>query len=403
MPNTSISYFARTNARKPHRIFGIKQADRLSHMYVIGKTGTGKSTLLETLIRQDIVAGRGAAFIDPHGDLVERIAGSIPERRNSDTIYLDVASPKLSFGYNPFVRVSPGLRPLVASGLMDVFKKLWSDSWGPRMEHILRNALLALLDQPEAAMPDILSLLTDKSFRYRAVTRINNAQVRAFWRDEFPKYSLRIKSDGISPIQNKVGAFLADPKLRRILTRGDGAIRLRKIMDEGKVLLINLSHGKIGADSAGLLGGLMVTSLGSAAFSRAFIPEAKRRPFFLYVDEFQSFTTLSFANMLAELRKFGVGAVLSHQYRQQLEPDIRHAVLGNAGTLISFRLGSHDASLIADEFAPIFSRRDLLTLPNHDIYVKLMIDGAPSKPFSATTLRPPNMVVSKRVPLHKLS
>jgi hypothetical protein len=388
MQEEEISYFARTNAREPHRPFGIKQADRLFHMYVIGKTGTGKSTLLETLIRQDIAAGRGCALIDPHGDLVERIATSIPKPRRADTVYLDVPDPKVPYGYNPFVRVSPGLRPLVASGLMDVFKKLWSDSWGPRMEHILRNALLALLDQPEAAMPDILALLTDKSFRYRTVAKIENAQVRAFWRDEFPKYTFRVQADGISPIQNKVGAFLADPKLRRILTRSDGTIRLRQIMDEGKVLLINLAQGKIGADSAGLLGGLLVTSLGSAAFSRALMPEAKRRAFFLYVDEFQSFTTLSFANILAELRKFGVGAVLSHQYQRQLEPDIRHAVLGNAGTLIVFRLGAHDAASIAHEFEPTFNRHDLLTLPNHDIYLKLMIDGAPSTPFSATTLVP---------------
>lgn len=383
-----ISYFARTNGRVPHKRFGITQADRLSHVYLIGKTGTGKSTLLETLIRQDIDAGRGCALLDPHGDIVERIASSIPDRRAADVVYFDVPDPKLGFGYNPFARVGAGLRPLVASGLMDVFKKMWDDSWGPRMEHILRNALLALLDQPSATMPDILSLLTSKSFRERVVAKIENTQVRAFWQTEFPKYSFRLQADGISPIQNKVGAFLADPKLRRILTRDDGQIRLRQIMDEGKVLLVNLSQGKIGADSASLLGGLLVTSLGSAAFSRAYLPEDQRRPFFLYVDEFQSFTTLAFANMLAELRKFGVGTVLAHQYLHQLDPDIRHAVLGNAGTLIAFRLGAYDARLIAQELEPTFDRHDLLTLPNHDIYLKLMIDGAPTRPFSATTLGP---------------
>jgi hypothetical protein len=238
-------------------------------VYVIGKTGTGKSTLLETLIRQDIDAGRGCALLDPHGDLVERIAGSISERRAADIGYFDVPDPKLCFGYNPFARVGYGLRPLVASGLMDVFKKMWDDSWGPRMEHILRNALLALLDQPNATMPDILSLLTSKSFRERVIANIENTQVRAFWQTEFPKYSFRLQADVISPIQNKVGAFLADPKLRRTLTRSDGQIRLRQIMDEDQVLLVNLSQGKIGADSSSLLGGLLVTSLGSAAFSRA--------------------------------------------------------------------------------------------------------------------------------------
>ena len=383
-----ISYFARTNGREPHQLFGIRQSDRLSHIYVIGKTGTGKSTLLETLIRQDIEDGRGCALLDPHGDLVERIAGTIPEHRASDVVYFNVPDPKLGLGYNPYVPVSPGLRPLVASGLMDVFKKMWDDSWGPRMEHILRNALLALLDQPSAAMPDILSLLTSRTFRERVIASIENKQVRAFWQTEFPRYSFKLQADGISPIQNKVGAFLADPKLRRILTRQDGQIRLRQIMDEGKVLLVNLSQGRIGADSAALLGGLLVTSLGSAAFSRAYMPEDQRRPFYLYVDEFQSFTTLAFANMLAELRKFGVGTVLAHQYLHQLDPDIRHAVLGNAGTLIAFRLGASDAARIAREFESVFSRLDLLTLPNHDIYLKVMIDGAPSRPFSATTSGP---------------
>jgi hypothetical protein len=258
------------------------------------------------------------------------------------------------------------------------------------MEHILRNALLALLDQSHAAMPDILSLMTDRSFREGVIANIENKQVRAFWQTEFPKYSFRLQADGISPIQNKVGAFLADPKLRRILTREDGQVRLREVMDEGRVLLVNLSHGKIGADSASLLGGLLVTSIGSAAFSRGYLPESQRRPFFLFVDEFQSFTTLAFANMLAELRKFGVAVTVGHQYLHQLEPDIRHAVLGNAGTVISFRLGATDAPLIARELEPAFDRQHLLTLPNHDIYLKLMIDGAPSCPFSATTMFRPS-------------
>ena len=387
MHESSLSYLGHTNGRDAQR-FGIKQADRLSHIYIIGKTGTGKSTLIETLICQDIAAGRGCALLDPHGDLVERIAGTLPDRRAGNVVYFDVSDPHIGYGYNPFVRVSPGLRPLVASGLMDVFKKMWDDSWGPRMEHILRNALLALLDQPHATMPDILTLLTSRSFRERAIDNIANKQVRAFWQSEFPKYSVRLQADGISPIQNKVGAFLADPKLRRILTREDGQIRLRQIMDEGKVLLINLSQGKIGADSASLFGGLLVTSVGSAAYSRAYIPEDRRRPFFLYVDEFQSFTTLAFANMLAGLRKFGVGTVLAHQYLHQLDTDLRHAVLGNAGTLIAFRLGAYDARQLAAELEPAFDEHDLLTLANHDIYLKLMIDGAPSRPFSATTIAP---------------
>lgn len=383
-----VSYFAQTNARRPYRRVGIKQADRLSHVYVIGKTGVGKTTLLETLIQQDIEAGRGCALIDPHGDLVERIAARIPPHRATDTVYLNVPDPLQPYGYNPLAQVSPGMRPLVASGILEVFKKMWDDAWGARMEHILRNALLALLDQPAATLPDILLLLTSKEFRWRVLANVQNPQVKAFWRHEFPKYSFRYQADGIAPIQNKVGAFLADPKLGRLLTQGEQSIRLRSIMDGSGVLLVNLSQGKIGIDSSSLLGGLLITSLGSAAFSRAYAEAATRRPFHLYVDEFQNFTTLALANMLSELRKFGVGMVLAHQYLHQLEPDIRHAVLGNAGTLISFRLGAYDAALIAKEFEPVFGRRDLLNLPNHEIYLKLMIDGTPSPPFSAMTLRP---------------
>lgn len=381
-----ISYFAHTNARFPHRPFGIKQADRLSHMYVIGKTGVGKTTLLETLILQDILNGRGCTLIDPHGDFVERVASKVTEHRQDDLIYLNIPDDELSYGYNPLTRVSAELRPLVASGLMDVLKKMWHDAWGVRMEHILRNALLALLDQPSAILPDILLMITDKDFRRQALVNVENEQVRAFWQNEFPKYSYRYQADGIAPIQNKIGAFLADPRLFRLLTRSDGQIRLRSIMDEGKVLLVNLAKGRIGEDSASLLGGLLVTSLGLAAFSRANVPESERQPFHITVDEFQNFTTLSLANMLSELRKYGVGVTLANQYLFQLETDIREAVIGNAGTLISFRLGAHDADFIAREFEPVFDHIDLLNLPNHDFCIKLMIDGEPSKPFSATTM-----------------
>lgn len=390
---SDISYFAETNARCTHTPFGIKQADRLSHIYAIGKTGVGKTTLLETLITQDIKAGRGCALIDPHGDFVERLVENTPSHRRDDLIYFNIADPKLPYSYNPLTRVSFGLRPLVASGLMDVLKKMWDDAWGVRMEHILRNAILALLDQPSAILPDVLLMIADKSFRYRAMKNIENHQVRKFWQNEFPKYSYRYQADGIAPIQNKIGAFLADPRLHKILTRSDGQIRLRKLMDEGKILLVNLAKGRLGEDSSSLFGGMIVTSLGLAAFSRVNVSESKRRPFYVYVDEFQNFTTLSLANMLSELRKFGVGVVLAHQYLHQLDPDIREAVIGNAGTLISFRIGASDAGFIAREFEPKFAPVDLLNLPNHDVYLKLMVDGAPSKPFSATTLKAENLPI----------
>ena len=377
---SDISYFAHTNARHRFRTFGIKQADRLSHLYVIGKTGVGKTTLLETLITQDILVGRGCALIDPHGDFVERVASNIPEHRRGDLVYLNVPDTQQPYGYNPLTRVSFDLRPLVASGLMDVLKKMWHDAWGVRMEHILRNALLALLDQPSAILPDILLMIADKDFRRQALGNVENKQVLKFWKNEFPKYSYRYQADGIAPIQNKVGAFLADPRLYRILTRRDGQLRLRSLMDEGKILLVNLSKGRIGEDSASLLGGLIVTSLGLAAFSRANVPEKERRPFYITIDEFQNFTTLSLANMLSELRKFGVGMALAHQYLHQLDPDIREAVIGNAGTLISFRLGAKDAAFIAREFEPVFDHVDLLNLPNHDIYTPLTSE--PENPWA---------------------
>ena len=384
-------HFARTNARRPFRSFGIKQSDRFSHMYVIGKTGVGKTTLLETLFHQDLEAGNGCALIDPHGDFVERVAGSVPSHRKADVVYLNVPDASQPFGYNPISRVSPERRSLVASGLMEVFKKMWADAWGVRMEHILRNTLLALLDQPTAKLADIPVLLNDKDFRKQVLKGVTNEQVRQFWQFEYERYSPRYRADTIAPILNKAGAFLADTRLNRILNRADGQIRLRTMIDQGKVLLVNLARGKIGEDSAALLGGLLVTSLGLAAYSRADMPEKERRPFFIYVDEFQNFNTLAIANMLSELRKFGVGMVLAHQYLHQLEPDIRHAVLGNAGTLISFRLGPEDAAFIAREFEPYLDHLDIMNLPNHQVYVKLMVDGEPFRPFSATTLPPDHM------------
>lgn len=395
LPASSISYLAHVKFRSDRRLFGIKQRDRLSHVYVIGKTGTGKSTLLETLIRQDIEAGRGAMLIDPHGDLVERVARAVPARRCADLSYLDATDRTQPFGYNPLKQVHPERIPLAASGLIEAFKKLWPDAWGVRMEHVLRNALYALLEQKDATLADVLRLLSEKDYRRELSARLRNEPVRRFWRSEFDAYSLRYRADSIAPIQNKVGAFLADPNMRRILTTPERPISIRSIMDKGQILLVNLSKGRIGEDSAALLGALLVTTAGLAAYSRAELPEIERRPFYLYVDEFQTFTTLAVANMLAELRKYGVGAVFAHQYLHQLEPEVRHAVLGNAGTIISFRLGAEDAALIGREFEQRLTPLDLLKLPNHDIYLKLMIDGEPSAPFSATTVMPHELDILK--------
>ena len=392
-----ITYFAKTNFRDQSDIwgtktFGIKQADRLAHLYAIGKTGTGKTTLLETLIRQDIESGKGVALIDPHGDLVERIAENIPEHRKNDLVYFNVPDASQPWGYNPLKHVRPDKRPLAASGLLEVFKKMWDDSWGPRMEHIIRNSLLALLDMPDATLPDILRMLIDEDFRKKVALNTSNQQVQDFWLKEYAKYSYRYQADANAPIQNKVGAFLADPNLKRILTQPEKTIPIRKIMDEGKILLVNLAKGKIGEDSSSILGGLLVTTIGLASFSRADIPEDERRDFYLYIDEFQNFTTLSLANMLSELRKYKIGMILAHQFLHQLDPDIRYAVLGNVGTIISFRLGPKDADFIAKEFDPKFTGTDLINLPNYHIYLKLLIDGNPSRPFSALTIENANEI-----------
>ncbi len=381
-----ISYFAETNFRNRRQPFGIKQPDRLSHTYLIGKTGVGKSTLIETLARQDLEAGRGFALIDPHGDLVERVAEDAVAEEPGRVMYLNAPDGACPYGYNPLRRVRDDKIPLAVSGFLETLKKLWPDAWGVRMEHVLRNTLYALLEQDDARLPDILRLYADEPYRKGIAGRIRNVTVRRFWRYEFEQYHYRQKADAVAPIQNKLGALLADPTLYRILVEPEHDTRVRSLMDEGRVLLVNLSKGQLGEDSALVLGSLIVSTLGLAAFSRADSPAASRRPFHIYIDEFQNFTTLMLANMMSELRKYGVGLTLAHQHMHQLEPDIRHAVLGNAGTLISFRVGPEDAAILAKEFQPAFDTEDLLALPNRSIYLKLMIDGAPSKPFSARTL-----------------
>src|SRR4030095_15621032 len=382
-----ISYFGQTNFRNERKAFGIKRAERRAHMYVIGKTGTGKSTLLETLIRQDIENGEGLALLDPHGDLVEKVLNGVPEKRKGDLIYFNVPDAANALRFNPLERVAPEKRSLSAAGLLDAFKKIWSDSWGPRLEHILRNAFLALLEQPEATLADVLRLLDDHSFRREISSRVYNSQVRDFWLREYENYPLRLRAEAIAPIQNKVGAFLTDPLLNRILTQTRSDFDLRRVMDQGKILLVNLAKGKIGADASALLGALLVTKIGLAGLSRADVQEENRRDFYIYLDEFQNLATLSLATMLSELRKYRVDMILSHQYLSQLDPQVKDAVLGNTGTIISFRLGLTDAEMLSGEFYPFFSARDLINLPNYHIYLKLMIDGVVSQPFSAETLK----------------
>lgn len=381
----SLWTLGHSNFRNRRMPFGMGNCDRVAHVHTIGKTGTGKSTMLLGLGYQDLRNGVGFAFLDPHGDAAEELR-QMAEQAGRRLYILTPFIGSEGLGYNPLRRVRDDRIPLAASGLLDTFRKLWPDAWGVRMEHVLRCSLYTLLERSGSTLPDILRLYADKDFRREVTSQTRNPVVRAFWKDEFEKYTERYRAEVVAPIQNKLGALLADPALYRVLVAPKVDLHFRQIMDEGGVLIVNLAKGRLGEDSSSTLGSLLVSTIGLAALSRADMPAEKRRPFFLYVDEFQSFTTLAFANMMSELRKYGLGLVLAHQHFHQLEPDVRHAVLGNAGTLISFRVGPEDATILSREFQPTFGIEDLLNLPNRHFYLRLMIDGSPSRPFSAVTL-----------------
>lgn len=386
--SSEVTVFANTNFRNNPVSFGIKRADRRAHLYILGKTGTGKSTLLESLMLDDLRKGFGFALLDPHGDLVKKIKAQIPWARRDDVIDFDAADSMQPYGFNPLANIPVDKRPLACSGLIQVFKHLWNDSWGPRLEHILRNSLLTLLDYPDSTLSDILKLLSDREFRKKVIPFIENKQIKEFWTKEFDKYPERFKVEAISPIQNKVGAFLSHPLLQKILTKPEKSLSLRKIMDEGKILLVNLAKGSLGEDTSNLLGSLLISRFDLAALSRANISEEERADYTLFLDEFHNFTTQSLVLMLSELRKYRLSLVLAHQYLTQLEPSIKDAILGNVGTIIIFRIGAADAEVFAQEFAPEFKLIDFTNLPNYHIYLKMMIDGKISNPFSAVTLPP---------------
>ncbi len=387
-PNGDITLFAKTNYRGSLIPFGIKLDDRRRHMYVIGKTGMGKSTLLENMIIQDIRAGRGLAVVDPHGDLVEKVVKYIPSYRINDVIYLNPADVDFPIAFNILESVDPTHRHLVASGLISVFKKLWADSWGPRLEHILRNTILALIEYPGSTLLGVTRMLVDKDYRKKVVDHLSDPIVKAFWRDEFASFNDKFRSEAVSPIQNKIGQFLSSSIIRNIVGQPKSTIDMREIMDNGKILLLNLAKGRIGEDNAGLLGAMMITKLQLAAMSRIDIPENDRRDFLLYVDEFQNFATESFASILSEARKYRLDLIIAHQYIEQLDETVQAAVFGNVGTIICFRVGAADAEFLAKEFTPVFEEPDLLNLTKYDMYLKLMIDGVASEPFSATGLPP---------------
>lgn len=346
----------------------------------------GKTVLLMNMAVQDILAGHGLGFVDPHGEAAERLLDFVPSDRINDVIYFDPADIHHPIAFNVMENVDREHRHLVASGLMAVFKKIWPDVWSTRMEYILNNCILALLEYPSSTLLGINRMLADPHYRRRAVGRLTDPVVRSFWLYEFARYTQRYEVEATAAIQNKVGQFISNPLVRNIIGQVRSAISMRRVMDEGKILILNLSKGRIGEDNSLLLGALLVTKLQLAAMSRVDIPEERRRDFFLYVDEFQNFATDSFAHILSEARKYRLSLVLAHQYIMQMEDRVRDAVFGNVGTIIAFRVGAEDAEYLEKEFSPEFSGSDLVSLPKYHIYLKLMIDGVAGRPFSAATL-----------------
>jgi len=383
-----ITLFAKTTFRNRKVKFGIKTDDRRRHMYVIGKTGTGKTNMMENMVIADIRAGHGVGVVDPHGEFAERILDFVPENRIDDVIYFNPADIDYPTAFNALECVETEHRHLIASGIMGVFKKIWPDVWSARMEYILNNSLLALLEYPSSTLLGIMRMLAEKNYRQKIIEHLRDPVIKSFWVNEFSRYTQRLEVEAVAAIQNKVGQFVSNPLVRNIVGQTYSAIDMRKIMDEKKILIINIAKGKIGEDNSALLGAIMVTKLQLAAMSRVDIPMEKRQDFYLYVDEFQNFSTESFANILSEARKYRLDLILAHQYIEQLHENVRAAIFGNVGTIICFRIGAEDAEFLEKEFLPEFTARDLVNLTKYNIYAKLMIDGIASKPFSAETLEP---------------
>ncbi len=389
-PN-KITYFAKTDARGKEVAFGIKAGDRQRHMYVIGKTGMGKSTLLENMAAQDIMSGEGMAFIDPHGSAAELLLEYIPKERVNDVVYFAPFDMENPVAFNVMEDVGPDKRHLVVSGLMSTFKKIWVDAWSARMEYILTNALLALIEYPNTTLLSVNRMLADKKYRDKVIDYIKDPAVKAFWIDEFNNYTERFAAEALPAIQNKIGQFTGNPLIRNIIGQPKSSFDIREMMDNRKILIVNLSKGLVGETNADLLGSMLTTRNYLAAMSRADLPimQMKQMPnFYFYVDEFQSFANATFANILSEARKYHLNLIIAHQYIEQMEEDVRNAVFGNVGTTVTFRVGPYDAEHLEKMFEPRFMATDLVNLGKFQIYLSLMIDGIGSSPFSATTLPP---------------
>lgn len=387
--NPDITYFAETDSRNRRVPFGIKTDDRSRHTYIIGKTGMGKSTVLENMAIQDILQGKGFAFLDPHGKTADLFLEYIPEHRMKDVVYFAPFDVDHPISFNVMEDVGADKRHLVVNGLMSAFKKIWVDAWSARMEYILNNTLLALLEYPDSTLIGVNRMFADKEYRREVVAKVTDSSVKAFWNDEFAKYNDRYAQEATAAIQNKIGQFISNPMVRNIIGQPRSTFNLREIMDNNKIVIINLSKGRMGEANANLLGSMIITKIYLAAMSRADSSERvlEALPSFnLYVDEFQNFANESFADILSEARKYKLNLTVAHQYIEQMSEEVRAAVFGNVGTMITFRVGAYDAEILEKEFAPQFTIEDLVNLGRFQIYLKLMIDGVTSPPFSATTL-----------------
>ena len=396
----NISAFGLTNFRGINHQFGMLRSDRSRHVYIIGQTGAGKSGLLELFALSDIYHNQGYAIIDPHGDFAIENMKFIPEARLDDVVYFNPADVEHPIGFNPLEVTNPAQKSTISSEVIGVLKRMFGDSWGPRLEYILRYTILALLDRPEPTMLDITRMLTDKKFRKETISYCNDVVVRQFWNVEFASWSEKFQTEAIAPVLNKVGAFTANPIIRNIIGQTHSSFNIRQIMDEGKILVVNLSKGLIGEDNAGILGSFLVTKIQLAAMSRSDILDIHdRRPFYLYVDEFQNFATDSFATILSEARKYGLNLTVANQYISQMEPTVRDAVFGNVGTMISFRVSPDDSPILAKQFEPQFEENDLTQMHNRNFIINMVINGEKAPAFSATTL---NLPEAKRSHLSRI-
>ncbi|MCL5970794.1 MAG: type IV secretion system DNA-binding domain-containing protein [Patescibacteria group bacterium] len=393
---SDINFIARTEFKNKSMVFGIKGEDRRKHVYIIGKTGTGKSTLIANMVINDIRNKRGMAIIDPHGDLCETLLDYIPSFRINDVVYLDPSDTEYTFSLNPLEVQNAAQKELVVSGFVSIFKKIYGLSWGPRLEYILRNTVLSVIDLPDATMLMIPEMLTNDSFRHKALEHIQDPILRSFWVNEFEQMHPRLKSEAMSPILNKVGQFISSNTMRNVVKNPKSTIDLEKVMNEGKILLMNLSQGKIGEDNAALLGAMTITKFQLAAMNRVHMKESDRRDFYLYVDEFQNFATQSFIKILSEARKYRLNLILANQYIAQIPEDVRAAIFGNAGTMLSFIIGATDGAYMAKEFGERFKEEDLLALGNYQAIIKLSIEGITQPPFLCFTLPLPRSVTQSR-------